>query len=237
MENMKIRNDNLALYLGFKLNKIGNEFTAQELSNLKELNMNQLNDFEEYEDIDLEVLDYTPNLETLVLKNFEITPELINKLKNIKNLKSVSFERCIIDDFNLIRELDVDYLAITKNAFLRTDFLKGKKYKALVLTDSDLIDIDNIKDMEGLETLYVSNSNVKNPELIGNFSNLSILHIENSNIEDISFLKNMNNLRSLGINRNLYEMSKDTVNCLKERKVDFLDNGYIPIVDIEEFVK
>ena len=57
MNNMKIRNKNLALYLDFKLNKIGDEFTVSELEELKEFSLNQLNDFGEYEEVDLEILE------------------------------------------------------------------------------------------------------------------------------------------------------------------------------------
>ena len=232
MNNMKIRNKDLALYLGFKLNKIGNEFTVEELSNLKELSIDQLNTFGEYEEVDIEVLDNVPNVETLTFKNYKITDELLEKIKKLKNLKSIKFDRCLIDDFNKIGELDVEYLSITNNCFLRTDFLKGKdKYKGLVLTDSDLIDIENIKDMKNLEILYVSNSEVVNPDEIGNLENVQVLHIENTEIEDISFMKKMKNLSKVGIDKKLYIGCLDVAQELEEKGVAFLENGFVPIVD------
>jgi Leucine-rich repeat (LRR) protein len=231
MNNMKIRNENLALYLGFKLNKIGNEFTTEELGGLTELNLNQLNEFGEQEEVDVEVLDYTPNLETLTLRNFEITDELIEKIKKMPNLKSIAFDRCIISDFSKIGEIDVDYLSITNNRFLTTDFLKGKNYKALILNDSDNIDIANIADMEGLEVLYVTNSHVENPDMIGKLKNIRTLHIENSDIEDISFMGDMENLTTVGLDRDAYVRSEGTVTKLLDRDVRFYDNGFIPIIE------
>ena len=235
MNNMKIRNKNLALYLGFKLKKIGDEFTVEELSELKELAINQLNDFGEYEEVDIEVLDNVPNVETLTFRNYRVTDELIERIKKLKNLKSIMFERCLIDDFDKIGELDVEHLSITKNCNLRTDFLRGKtKYKSLFLTDSDLIDIENLKGMDNLETLYISNSDVKNPEDIGTLGNVSVLHIENTNIEDISFMRNMEKLRSVGIDKRLYISCNDVVNELEDRNVEFLENGFIPLTESKE---
>ena len=235
MNNMKIRNKNLALYLDFKLNKIGDEFTVSELEELKEFSLNQLNDFGEYEEVDLEILDYVPNVETLVLRNFKITDELLEKIKNIKNLKSISFERCSIDDFNKIGNLNVEFLSITGNPDLRTDFLKdSKKYKGLVLNDSDLIDIANLKDMSDLEFLHVSHSNIDNPEMIKNFNGLKSLYINDTDIDDISFLENMENLLTVGIDRDLYMFSGPVTNKLESKGTMFFDNGYIPLTIVRE---
>ena len=229
MNNMQIKNNDLAIYLGFKLNKIGNEFTTSELSTLKELNMNQLDGFGEYQDIDLEVLDYTNNLESLVLKNFEITDDILDKLKKMNNLKSISFESCIIDDFNKIGELDIDYLSITENAHLRTDFLKDKKYRGLILDDSDLIDISNIHNMPDLELLHVSNSHVVNQDLLENLTNLSIIHVENSDINDISFLESLPKLITVGLDKEIYDNNLSTVTYLENNGVKILDQGLIPM--------
>jgi len=231
MNNMKIRNENLALYLGFKLNKIGNEFTTEELGELTELNLNQLNEFGEKEEVDVEVLDYTPNLETLTLRNFEITDELIERIKKMPNLKSIAFDRCLISDFSKIGEINVDYLSISNNRFLTTDFLKGKKYKGLILNDSDNIDIANIADMEGLEVLYVTNSHVENPNMIGKLKDLRTLHVENSDIEDISFMQELEKLDTVGLDREMYVRSGSTINTLLDREVRFYENGYIPIIE------
>ncbi len=232
MNNMKIRNKDLALYLGFRLNKIGDEFTIEELSDLKELVIDQLNFVGEYEEVDIDVLDNVPNVETLTFKNFQITDEIIEKIKKFKNLKTLKFDRCIIDDFDKIGEIDVEYLAITRNAFLRTDFLRGKNgYKVLELTDSDLIDIDNLIDMKNLERLYISNSDVENYKELGELENLKVLHIENTNIEEIGFMRDLNKLSEVGIDKKLYHSCYDVVVELQDRNVIFLENGFVPIVD------
>lgn len=237
MNNMQIKNKDLAIYLGFKLNKIGNVFSEEELKELKELNLNQLDGFGDYQEIDIEVLDYASNLETLVLRNFEINDEIINKLKKMNNLKSISLDSCLIDDFNKIGELDLDYLSITNNRFLTTDFLKGKQYRGLIITDSDLIDINNIKDMAELEFLHISNSHVTNSEQIKNLKNLNIVHIEHSDIKDISFLQELPNLKTVGIDKEMYNNNTKTVVELENRNVEFLEDGLVPINEDNNKIK
>ena len=229
MENMQIKNKDLAIFLFFKLNKIGNEFSKNELATLKELTLNQLDIQGMVKDVDIEILDHTENLESITFKNFSITDEIIDKLKKIKSLKTVTFEKCIISNFDRIGELDLDYLCITNNRFIRTDFLKGKSYLGLVLTDSDLLDINNIQHMTSLSFLNVSNSHIENPNLIGNLQGLSIVHIENSDIKDISFLESLPNLRTVGIDKEKYDNNLDTIVKLKEKEVDLLEQGYIEI--------
>lgn len=226
---MQIKNKDLALYLGFKLNKIGNEFSSDELEQLKELVINQYNSFNEFCEVDLDVLNFTKNLERLELKNFEITDEIINKIKNIDTLNKLSLDHCLIDDFNKIGDMDVDFLEIFNNKFLRTNFLKNKNYKGLLLSDSLSIDIENIKDMNNLSILNLTNSNIVNPSLIGNLKSLKILHIEKTDIEDITFLKDLPKLSEVGIDRDLYDYSYDIVSQLEDKDVLFLEKGIVPI--------
>lgn len=230
---MKIRNKDLAIYLGFKLNKIGDEYSPLELSNLKELELNHFNSFNEYVDVDIEILNYTSNLESLTLKNFEITDEIIDAIKKYERLKLLSINHCIAD-FEKIAQIDVDYLSITDNALLRTDYFKDKNYKGLIVTDSDLIDIDNITHMKDLEFLHISNSNVVNYEKIENLKNLSTLHFDETNISNISFLLKLPNIKTVSLDKELYMKNIDIVNKLKEKDVLFIEKGYLPILDVED---
>ncbi len=231
MSTIKITNSNLALFLDYELNKIGNEFSDFELKKIKKLHIDLLNEFNEIENVDYKIFDYVTNVETLILKHFTITDTLIDKIKKYKNLKSISFETCIIDNFDKIGEINVDYLSITGNAFLRTDFLKGKnQYKGLILNDSDLIDIENLKDMKKLELLSVNNSDVQNPELISELSSLLSLYIENTNIDNVSFLENLSNIKQVGLDRELYISFIKDLEKLEENGTVFLENGYIPLI-------
>lgn len=226
---MQIKNKDLALFLDLKLNKIGNEFSSDELEKLKELVLNQYNIFNEFSEVDIEVLDFTKNLESLDLKNFEITDEIIDKIKKIETLKKLSLDHCLIEDFNKIGDIDVDYLGISNNKFLNTDFLKNKSYKGLMLSDSLSLDIENIKDMDNLKILNLSNSNIVNPSLISDLKSLNILHIENTDIKDISFLKELPELNEVGIDKKLYDYSYDIVSQLEDKDVLFLEKGIVPI--------
>ena len=85
--------------------------------------------------------------------------------------------------------------------------------------------------MKNLEILYVSNSEVVNPDEIGNLENVQVLHIENTEIEDISFMKKMKNLSKVGIDKKLYIGCLDVAQELEEKGVAFLENGFVPIVD------
>lgn len=226
---MKIVNKDLALYLGFKLNKIGNEFSEEELSKLKELSFNQLNSFGEYVEVDIDVLKYTKNLNNLEFRNFEITDNILEEIKNINTLNVLSFKHCIIDDFNKIGEINVDNLSITNNIKLNTNFLIGKQYERLCLNDSDYLDIQNMQDMNELTFLSISNSNVINSDCLKKLTGLNSLFIQNTNIDDISFLLELPNLKEVGIDRELYENNNEIIFELEERGVVFLDNGLIPI--------
>lgn len=230
---MKIKNKDLAIYLGFKLNKIGDTYTPLELNELKDLELNHFNSFGEYVDIDLDILDFTNNLESITFKNFEIDDEIINKIKGYSKLKSLSFDHSLVD-FEKISQLKIDYLSITNNALVRTDYFKNNMYKGLIITDSDLIDIKNIEHMTDLEFLHISNSNVINYELLEKLKKISILEFDETNISDISFLLELPNIKKVSLDKELYIKNIDIIKELKKRNVTFFERGYLPIVDYED---
>ena len=68
-----IDNSELANYLMFKLDKLENEFSEEELEQIEELVLNPYDINEEYHELDLDVLKYFKNLQTISFSNLLIT--------------------------------------------------------------------------------------------------------------------------------------------------------------------
>lgn len=94
-EKIIIKNENIVNYVMFKLDKVENGFTREELAMITELNI----DFSEEENktISFSELLKFPNLTTLRIRNWYIENYDFSYFRKLEKLNSIAFERCEFD--------------------------------------------------------------------------------------------------------------------------------------------
>ena len=107
-----IDNSELANYLMFKLDKLENEFSEEELEQIEELVLNPYDINEEYHELDLDVLKYFKNLQTISFSNLLITDFDFENLYKMPNLTSLNFDKCTFENINKIKSLNLLELSI-----------------------------------------------------------------------------------------------------------------------------
>jgi len=96
-----IKNENLANYIMFKLDKIDNGFTEQELNQITDVVIDY-NEESESSFAFLEELMKLKNLKTITLRNGYIFNDNYNIFLNLKSLSEFVFESCEFENADLI---------------------------------------------------------------------------------------------------------------------------------------
>lgn len=207
------------------------------------------------ESIDLSGLVYMDDLKTLDIRATESIQNLtgIEKLTNLRKLKLFSND---IRDLTAISNLtELEYLDLCGNPNLPTsEYIKLgslKKLKVLeigVREDNDIaIDLAFLEELDMLEELLVTGSNIEGIDTISSLSALIRLEIyffkcedlsfvngldkveyvglEHTSLYDISVLLDLSNLKTLNISGSVLENEQviEAINELREKGIEILD--------------
>ena len=219
---IKINNENLANYIMFKLDKLDNEFTEEELNQITEVVVN----YDEEEN----------------------TVTVIDELPKLKHLKSITFRNGYIDniDYHTFSKLnDLDEVVFERCEFENADLIASLELKSLSLINCDINSYDFIYIIEGLEELTVINgkidfiklnllnklrylqlsySNIVNGNL--NINALEELYIDNTDINDFTFVKELTNLKKISIDKKQYENNKELFDELINNNIVILYENF-----------
>lgn len=215
---IKFESENLTNYIGFRLDKLEDEFTEEELNTLTELVI----DYEPT--IDINLLKYFKNLETLELRNFDIDEHTIENIIFLKKLKNLKFQLCTIDSINKLNQINLTGLHL--------DCCEMKDYSIiyemtnlteLSLTGQENIDINKINNLTNLKYLNISHTICTKDVL--NLKNIEELYIDNTNIENIEFTLDMPKLIKLGLSDSQYNNKTEIINKLKQKNIQIYDYG------------
>lgn len=217
---IKFDNETLTNYLKFKLDKIEDEFTFDELSKIDELFL----DYQE-EAVDLRVLDNFKNLKRIELINFYVSNEDIDIMQKLNELEDITFDRCKFEYANNIAKLHLYGLSLINCDLNNYDFVyEMKDLKELSLIHVD-VDINKLNTLSNLTHLQLSYSNLSN-EMI-NINTLEEVYIDNTNINNFEFVKDLPKLRILSISEDEYLNNKELVNSLIKNNIEVLKEGII----------
>lgn len=224
--NIRIESRSLNNYLTYKLDKLEEEYTEEELSTVDEILI------EDDENLDITVLKYFTNLKTLEIRNMVIDDKVLDIILSLKNLKDLKFQLCEITNASRIKELNL--LALHLDCLQMDDYsfvYEMDSLEALTLTGVTNLNIKKLNNLVNLKYLNISHTNCSNDVL--NIKKLEELYIDSSNIEDITFTLNLTNLKTLSLSKEQYENKKELIAKLKSRNIKILDYSIMLLGEIK----
>lgn len=222
-----IDNRELANYLMFKLDKLENAFSKEELEQVEELVLNPCDINEEYHELDLDILKYFKNLKNISFSNLLITDFDFENLYKMPNLTSLNFDKCTFENINKITSLNLLELSIINCDIEDFSFIYGlNTLKSLSIINGNL-SLSKINNLKNLVFLEISSSSVTDIEKLS-LPLLEELYIDETNINNLDIVFDLSNLKRLGLSRKQYENNKSIIDVLQNKNVELLNDGIVP---------
>ena len=220
-----IKNENIANYVMFILDKLDNEFTEEELNTITEITI----DYEEILENNsiLKELLLFRNLNTLNLRNAYIYNDDYNYLLNLDKLNNLYLDRCKFENADLIASLKLKSLSLINceiNNYLFVNLLT--ELEELTIINGE-VDIDNINKLTKLNYLQLSYSNILGNELVIKLDNLKELYVDNTNIRNLTFTNNLLNLNRLSIDEFQYKYNNQFIKQLRNRNISIYNENMV----------
>ena len=220
-----IKNENIANYVMFVLDKLDNEFTEEELNTITEITI----DYEEILENNsiLKELLLFRNLNTLNLRNAFIYNDDYNYLLNLEKLNNLYLDRCKFENADLIASLKLKSLSLINceiNNYLFVNLLT--ELEELTIINGE-VDIDNINKLTKLNYLQLSYSNILGNELVIKLDNLKELYVDNTNIRNLTFTNNLINLNRLSIDEFQYKYNNEFIKQLRNRNISIYNENMV----------
>ena len=220
-----IKNENIANYVMFVLDKLDNEFTEEELNTITEITI-------DYEDVlennsILKELLLFRNLNTLNLRNAFIYNDDYNYLLNLEKLNNLYLDRCKFENADLIASLKLKSLSLINceiNNYLFVNLLT--ELEELTIINGE-VDIDNINKLTKLNYLQLSYSNILGNELVIKLDNLKELYVDNTNIRNLTFTNDLLNLNRLSIDEFQYKYNIELIKQLRNRNISIYNENMV----------
>lgn len=224
MDNqINIINNSLANYVMFKLDKLENNFTEQELDQIKEIVLDY-KDEDEGNYIFLEELLKFKKLESLTLRNSYIYNDNYEIFLSLVYLTNLTFENCEFQNADLISSLRLDSLSLINckiENYLFISLLNNLKELTVI---NGKVEISKINLLNDLKYLQLSYSNVlDNTELTIN--SLEELYLNNTNIINFNFIKSLPKLKKISIDEKQYNNNKVFFSELMKNNILVLNEG------------
>lgn len=217
---ISIDNKNLRDYVMFKLDKIDNDFTLEELNKITEvvINFNE----EENDDVVRELSKLT-NLKQITFRNGLIKNSYYEILLNLKDLNDVTFESCDFEHIDLIASLNLKSLSLINIDIDNLIFINNFNLEELTLINTN-INVRIINKQENLKYLQISSSNVTLNEEI-NLPHLEELYIDNTNVNNFEFINNIKNIKRISIDESQFNNNKELfINLIKKDILVYNEN-------------
>ena len=223
--NIEIKSRSLNNYLTYKLDKLEEIYTEEELATVDELVIDS------DENLDITVLKYFKNLKELEIRNLMISNDTLDIILSLNNLKDLKFQLCDIENVDRLKGLNLKGLHLDCCEMEDFSFVYEMiNLESLTLTGEVNIEINKLNNLINLKYLNISHTICTNDVL--NIEKLEELYIDNSNINDISFALNLNNLKVLSLSKEQYENKKELINELKSRNIEILDYSIMLLGDM-----
>lgn len=222
-----IDNSELANYLMFKLDKLENAFSEEELEQIEELVLNPYDIDEEYHELNLDILKYFKNLKTISFSNLLITDFDFENLYTMPNLTSLNFDKCTFENINKITSLDLLELSIINCDIEDFSFIYDlNTLKSLSVINGNL-SLSKINNLQNLVFLEISSSSVTDIEKLS-LPLLEELYIDKTDINNLDIVTALSKLKKLGLSREQYENNRSIIEVLQKRNVELLNDGIVP---------
>ena len=154
------------------------------------------------------------NISDLTIRNGFISNNDFKYILNLRNLSSICFENCEIENADLIAALDISLLELINCNLNNYNFINIMDKLCELTIINGNVSMERINKIKNLKYLQLSYSYI-NDNIILNNRNIEKLYIDNTNISDLSFIKNLNKLKRLSIDNKQYLNNKDLIESLK----------------------
>lgn len=209
-------NDELKLILSGD----GNNYDTTDLESIKSFTLNG----ENYPLCKLDDLVYFTKLENLILKNIVIDDYVLFNILSLKNLESLSLEKCNIKS-NKLGELSIKKLYINGGMVDYLYYINDiNNLENLYLDNLDKVDLKLLNMLSNLKEFSIGNSIVVNDEYIFYLNKVEKLRLDGTGINDLSLCLSLENLKVLIIDENQVLNNKDFIKKLKEKSVIVVDS-------------
>ena len=218
-----IENENLANYIMFKLDKIDNGFTEEELDKITEVVI----DYKEETDssfVFLEELLKLKGLKTITLRNGYIFNDNYNIFLKLNNLSEFVFENCEFENADLIASLKLKSLSLINCKINDYSFINVFENIEELTVVNGKVEIAKINMLKNLKYLQISYSSITDNTQL-NISALEELYIDNTNISSFDFLNDLSYLKRVSIDENQYNSNKELFNDLMKKGILVLNEN------------
>ena len=222
-EIINIENENLANYIMFKLDKVDNGFTEEELNKITDVVV----DYNNEPDSSLlffEELRKLKNLKIITLRNGYIFNDNYNIFLKLSNLTEFVFENCEFENADLIASLNLKSLSLINCKIENYSFVNVIMNLEELTIINGTVDFKKINMLNNLRYLQISYSNIIDGSEL-NISKLEELYIDNTNINNFDFLNNLINLKRVSIDEKQYNDNKDLFNNLIKKNILVLNEN------------
>ena len=225
MERISIKNENLSNYIMFKLDKIENAFTQEELNQITEVVIDY-NDEEDNSFSSLEELLKLENIKSITLRNGYIFNDNYNIFLKLNNLTEFVFENCEFENVNLITSLKLKSLSLINCKIEKYTFISILENLEELSIVNGTLEIRKLNMLKHLRYLQISYSDIVDEESL-NISTLVELYVDNTNISTFDFLNNLLNLKRISIDENQYNNNKELFNNLMKKNILVLNENMV----------
>ena len=165
------------------LGKEENEkITENELEKITSFSICQKNEMLEdvyFNDDDFECLKF---VKSLTLSMFLIDDKIIERINNMKNLKSITFSECTFNTSKKIKSNLSTVIIVNPIALDINIFYSVLNVTCLEFVDVVDLDVSDLTRFENIEWLYLYNCKLRNFESVKNFKNLKKIYLDGSNV-------------------------------------------------------
>lgn len=151
---------------------------------MDELKAIVLNNFDAKANVIQHDFEQFKEVESCTLNRFEINDEIINKLNQMINLKTIIFSHCI---FQCERKLEnnIENLMLIYCKKVKLENIKNSKtVKKLMITKNENIDINELKIFKNIEEISLFECKIQNFTEIKSFEYLKKLNLDGSKIDN-----------------------------------------------------
>ncbi len=223
----------LQLYLMDYLNKTDTNFTKEELNRVKELSLDSIGLFHNYNKIDSNILKYFNNLEVLEVCNANIDSTFIDNILNLNKLRSIAFVNCNITNLNSLARIKIVKLIINNCTVDDIESISNfKQLQTIGLVNMNLKSISFLEGLPHLIEINLSFSNIDDVSTMYHFIRIDTLRIDNSTILDLDFVNKYSALKTISISENQYLKNKDLINDLVNLDINVYKDSVICFNDL-----
>ena len=214
------KSKSIAKNVMFYLDKDVNQFSAEEISGIRELSV----------DGGEEVLDLSEtlvfnNLEELIISNTFLSKDDILVLGKLPLLRIIYFNKCFFEDANDLEFLKIKELNFSDCDIISYSFLNNMSFLEKLSIVNGEVSLNDFNGLGELNRLRLSHSHIDDICEF-DFPKLEELYINDTNIVDYSVLNNFSNLRIIDLSDEMCKNWPSYVDNLNTKKVLILEEGF-----------